>query len=226
MGIRLGAHEFGDHVTAVLEELRETGGRDARVITLEGVIADLDSIAGIEAALDAIAAAASEGEAPLSIRSGRELLVTRTALRREIHRAALTGAFALVLEARDPVERAEEESVVTADFYFSGASTDLEAGGNTIVPLIAYLTPDEEVERPSLSDGTRTLVYDGVLSGGETLTLDGESGRVLLSGEDVTPYTEGELPRLAPGENTLTYAQGTGTGIVMSAELRFRARWW
>jgi len=226
MGIRLGAHEFGGHVTAVSEQLRETGGRDARVISLEGVIEDLESITAIEAALDAIAAAASEDNTPLSLRSGRELLVTRSAFKREIHRAARTGAFVLVLEARDPIERADEEFVAAADFYFSGATAEINAGGNTRVPLIAHLTPDEAVVRPSLSDGTRTLMYEGELEPGETLTLDGESGRVLLDGEDVTPYTAGELPRLDPGENTLTYTHESGTGATMSAELRFRARWW
>ena len=228
MGIQLGLLEFGDRVTAVKERLREVGGRDAREISIKGVVEGLATIVEVEAELDSILEASSDAneEVSLSIRSGRELLVRRIDFKREVHRVVPAGAFELLLEARDPVERSETEVVLTHTYPDTGNDYELGTLGNASAPIYASLTPVSNVTQPALSDGERTLTYDGVLLAGTTLVLDGVSGRVTLDGEDVTPYTDGELPRLETGDNTLTYTHDAGDSSAVDLILRYRDRWW
>ena len=79
--------------------------------------------------------------------------------------------------------------------------------------------------RPS-RDGTRTLAYSGTVADGESLVLDSAAGTASLNGQDVTPYTSGVFPRVAPEGTTLTYVDDATSSHTASVTVAFRDRWW
>jgi hypothetical protein len=56
--------------------------------------------------------------------------------------------------------------------------------------------------------------------------MDGRSGVVTLEGADVTPYTSGEFPRIAPEGTTLTYEDDAASSHTAAVTVAFRDRWW
>ena len=79
MAITLGPVTFDDAHTTAKEKLEEVGGRNERRVTVSGAIVGQNTVAAIEAQLDAILDAASveDFSAELSLRSGRRLFVRR-----------------------------------------------------------------------------------------------------------------------------------------------------
>lgn len=227
MAITLNDYAFGESVCSVQESLKEAGGRDARKVVLKGVLEGLPSIAAIEAELDAIASAGGDvTPVPLSLRPGRVLMVKRIGFARQVYRDALTASFELTLEAPLALEEAEEESLVTGLFDKDNPIITIACGGNTLARPIITLTPAAECVRPSIGIGAAVLTFDGVVGAGEALVVDAAAGVVMLEGEDVTPYTEGTLPLLAPGDNELEYTDESDSPTAVSVSVRFRARWW
>lgn len=228
MVITLGTVTLETEWTTFRERIEEIGGRDAREIVVTGLVTELESVDAIEARLDAIVDAASQTDysAELAVRPGRVLFVRRKAYAREVQREELLGAFALTLEARDPYEWSAAETVVAwtidADPHALAVSTP---GTVEALPVID-LVPQADVSAPAVGDGTRTLTYSGVIAAGQTLIFDSERSRAFLDGEDVTPYTTGEFPRIDPGGTTLTFTDGSASAPAVDAEVRFRDRWW
>lgn len=227
MAITLGVITFDASTTAGRERIEEIGGRDAREIVVSGLIDDEDSLDGVESRLDAIVQAASEENfsAELSLRTGRVLFVRRKAVVREVLREKCAGSFALTLEARDPFEWAAAETVLawTIDADPEAIAVDTLGTAEALpVVRLALATP---VVNPTVGDGTRSLTYEGAVAAGQILFFDSEAASAKLDGEDVTPYTAGEFPRIAPGGSTLTYTDGSAGSPVIAAEIRFRNRW-
>jgi hypothetical protein len=209
--------------TAASEKLEELGGRDGRVILLTGVITG----ANLEAQLDALLAAASESAyVPLSLRTGRHFLVRRTVFERELHLRRQAASFKLTLETDSPFEEAEVESSVPWPVSASGATLELAPAGNAETLPRLTLTATGTLIAPAISDGTRTLRYTGTLAAGDTLVIDAEAATVTLNLDDVTPYTEGELPRLAPASATLTYTDDPDSSHGAFITVAWRERWW
>jgi len=227
MGITLGGYAFGDTVTAVRESLKERGGRDARVVLIKGLLEGFPSVAALEAELDALVAAASDAEeVALTLRPGRRLWVKRTGFVREVYRAALTAAFELSLEASDAVEEAEEESVVAGVYTDTQPSLSVPTLGNTPARPRITLVPSAAVTRPSVGVGDSVLTYEGIVAAGQSLVVDAAAGAVWLDGVDVTPYTIGIPPLLAPGNNAIAYQDETTPTPDIAVTLHFRNRWW
>lgn len=227
MGITLGGYAFGESVTSVRESLKERGGRDARVVSIKGVLEGFTTVAALEAELDALVAAASDAEeVAMALRPGRRLWVKRTGFVREVYRDALTAAFELSLEAPDAVEEAEEESVVAGVYTDTQQTLSVPANGNTPARPHITLVPDGPVTRPSVGVGDSVLIYDGIVAAGQSLVVDAAAGAVLLDGVDVTPYTAGVPPLLYPGSNILTYADESLTIPNIAVAVRFHSRWW
>lgn len=228
MAITLGSVAFDETHTTVREKFEEVGGRDARRIEITGVIVGEHSVADVEAKLDAILDASSleTYEAALSVRAGRRMWVRRAKFRREVSRVTLTGAYELTLEAEDPFE---ESTTATSDEWpvtASGQTRPFTAGGNVFsIPTIT-LVATGTIINPSFSDGTRTLAFSGTVGDGETLVLDGGSGVATLEGSDVTPYTSGAFPRIAPEGTTLTYEDDAASSHTATVTVAFRDRWW
>ncbi len=227
MAIVLGNYSFDEGRVSVAERQEEVGGRDGRVIVLKGMTPALASVAAVEAALDAILAAASDG-APvaLSLRAGRRMWVTRSDFAREVARGSRVGSFALTLTAEVPWEESEAETVQTWSVSASGTGQGLAAAGNTWTPPRVTLTAADDLVCPELSDGDRSLVYPGVVEKGAVIVFDGAAEVITLDGEDVTPYGEGTFPRITPEGVTLTFRDDVTSSHMALVEAAWRDRWW
>jgi len=100
------------------------------------------------------------------------------------------------------------------------------AAGNTFARPRIALTPSADATQPSIGVGERVLACDLLVPAGSTLLVDAAAGKVLLEGEDVTPYTQGLPPLFAPGPNTLVYADHSPAMPTVAVACAFRARWW
>jgi len=227
MAIGLGEYVFNESQVAVTETYEETGGRDGRMIRLKGALDGFASMESLEAGFDQLLTAASEtAETALILRPGRRLWVRRVAFSREINRSALVGTFDLQLEAQSPFEESIEPVTASWAIGASGASqTFVTAGTACALPVIA-LTAAGNVVGAAFGDGSRTIRYPGVVTDGAVLVFDGPKGKITVSGTDVTPYGEGEFPRITPASNVLTYTDDGDSSHQASVTLAHRARWW
>jgi len=228
MAVTLGSVTFDEAGTTVREKLEEVGGRNERRITLSGLVLNEATPAAIEARLDAILDAASleDYSGILNLRAGRRLLVRRDAFKRELRPDELVGAFTLELAARDPFEESAAETLITWTIAASGATQVVTPLGTTDAhPLITLVAGGTLID-PALSDGVRTMTFTGTVATGQSLIFDSAAGRVTLAGDEVTPYTTGEFPRLAPEGTTLTYTDAIGSSHTANATIVFRSRWW
>lgn len=228
MGITLGALALDPLHTHAQEKLEEVGGRDERSIEIRGLLVNVLDAADAEAQLDAIvnAASAEDYSAALSLRDGRRLWVRRAGFTREVSAQPLAASFTLQLAARKPFEESEAERTVEWPIHASGATLALRAEGNMDSPAVITLNASGAVVNPSFSDGERTFAYAGALADGQVLVLDGVSERAALDGVDVTPYTSGLFPLIAPSGTTLAYTDGPGGSHTAVVAVAFRDRWW
>ena len=228
MAVTLGNVTFDEAHTTVREKLEEVGGRNERRITVSGMIADQNTVAGIEAQLDAILDAASVEDflAELSLRSGRRFLVRRNAFVREIQGESLVGSFTLELAAQNPFEESTGTTTENWSISASGQTLVVSSAGNVYArPKITFI-PTGTVINPTFSDGTRIFAFSGTVQNGEKFIVDPEANVVTLQGIDVTPYTTGDFPRIAPEGTTLTYTDDPSSSHTALAILTFRDRWW
>ena len=228
VAVTLGSVTFDAAHTTVREKLEEVGGRDCRAIEIVGFVVGAPTVGDIEAALDAILAAASDEahETELSVRAGRVMWVRRVGFKREVSRETLVGSFQLTLEAEDPFEMSDTEHLSEWEVLESGATHVVAAVGNVFSEPVITLVADGGVVNPSFTDGARQIAYAGTVADGESLVFDGPAGKVTLEGADVTPYTSGVFPRLAPGNTTLTYHDDDSSSHSASVSVAFRDRWW
>ena len=227
MTIRIGALALDERHTVVREAYEQVGGRNTRLITITGMIRGVADRATLEAALDDVMKVVSaDSPVYLSLRSGRRLLARREGFSREVNGTQRTGAYTIELRAEEAWEEAEIATTVGWSIDAPGATLSLENGGT--LPTFPVVTLDTlgTVVAPALSDGVRTLAYGGEIEGGATLIVDGVAGQVWLDDLDITPYTTGDFPVLAPGETVLTYTDGLGSSHLLDGEVTFRDRWW
>ncbi|MCX5758320.1 MAG: hypothetical protein NTU83_07405 [Candidatus Hydrogenedentes bacterium] len=239
MAITLGTVTFDETHTTAQEKHEEVGGRDARRIVLAGLIVGEASVEAIDARLDTILDAASlpaeaggTALAALSLRAGRRLWVQRLAFSREVARGSLVGSFTLQVEAPDPFEESVATHAVDWTISVQGATRTIASTGNVASPAVITIVATGRLVNPSFGDGTATLVYSGIVEAGHTLRFDGVASAggspacVLLDDEDVTPYTSGTFPRIAPEGTTLTYHDDVSSAHTCAATLSYRDRWW
>lgn len=227
MGVTLGDHDFADTIVSAVEKHEETGGRDARRITLTGLLRPPGGAPALEAALDAVLAAASEGQVvPLRLRAGRVLMARRVGHTREVQREAGVARFTLLLEAEDPFEYAEAETVAAWTLDAADATREFAVAGNVAALPRVVLAAAADLARPGFGDGVRAIRLDGTLSAGQTLMVDAAARRLAVDGEDVTPYSAGLFPELAPGGAALSFLQDGTEDAPGEATVSWRARWW
>jgi hypothetical protein len=203
------------------------GGSQTRAIRITGLVRGAGNLTELIEALDTIAKAASENVPTLlSLRGGRRLFARREKFSREVNARALVGSFVLDLRADDAWEEAETLKESLWSIAFSGATRDVTNDGNADAMPMVSLTAENVLHTPALSDGSRTLVYEGTVPIGATLVIDSAQRRVLLDGADVTPYSSGDFPILVPGETTLEYTDDPSSTHFAQAVVSFRDRWW
>ena len=211
--------------TAVREWYETVGGRDRRRIELQGTV-EAASRAKMTETLDAILAAASAADysAALSLRPGRVIHVRRVAFMREPAPDAPQAAFTLQLESEGPFEYAESVTETAWPIADGGAVLTIEPKGNAPALVVVTLEAESDLVKPAIGDGERVMEYLGVAGVGEVIVFDGVEGEVTLNGEDVTPYSAGDFPRLEPGGTALTFtAESGGTAQGQAA---YRDQWW
>lgn len=227
MSITLGTHTFDPATTAIREDHQERAGQDARSIRITGLLANYPDLTTLEAALDTILAAASDTDTtPLSLRPNRQLLVRREKFLREIQRDARSARFELILRADDPFEEATTPLNWPWTIAASGATRNIISSGNAHSPTLITLQATGTLINPTLSDGDRTITYNGTLAPGSIIELDGPRRQARIAEVDVTPYCTGEFPRAAPGTSTFTYTDAPTSAHTAQATLSFHERWW
>ena len=225
MSVVLGSYVFPDAIR-VREEHEELGGRDGRVVLIEGVV-EGSSATVVVGVLAAVMAAASEvEEGVLQLRPGRGLLVRRRGFVREVAADGRTGSFVLRLEARDPFEFSLADTTVNWSVVSSGDTQELSTSGNVWAPLLFTVAAVGDLVEPTFSDGIRTMVYEGIVGDGQVLVLDGALGMATLDGADVTAYTGGDFLRVLPGGTTVTFSDDAGSSHSVSVVVSFADRWW
>lgn len=227
MAISVGGQVFDVATTVAREVYEMVGGKQTRAIRITGLVRGGSSLAELIETLDSIAQFASETvPAEVSLREGRRLFARREGFSRELSPRSRVGCFVLDLRADDAWEESEDLHESPWDIGFSGATVDLSNSGNAAAMPVVTLTAESDLELPTLSDGTRGLSYEGTVPGGATLVFDAALRRVLLDGVDVTPYTTGDFPQLAPGNSTLEYTGDPSGSHFASGVVTFRDRWW
>lgn len=227
MSIRVGGYTFNTRTTVVREQYEMVGGKQTRAIRITGLLRGAADEAALIAALDGITLAVS-AEAPVevSLRPGRRMFARREGFAREVNGRTLTGQFVLDLRA----ETAWEESTAHHESEWaigaSEAELDVENLGNAPAAPVIALTAEAFLVTPGLSDGTRTMVYEGEVDSGATLVFDTENREVRLDGVVVTGYATGDFPVLMHGETTLTYTDDPGSSHQAAAVVTHRDRWW
>lgn len=227
MTIRMGALTLDERHTVVREEYEQEGGRNTRLVTITGMVRGKPNVAAVEAALDGLMDAVS-ADVPvyISLRPGRRVRVRREGFSREVHGGQRTGAYTINLRAEEGWEESETVTTVGWTIDASGATIALENGGTLPTFPLVSLDALGSIEGLALSDGTRTLSYEGEVEAGATLIVDGVAGQVWLDDLDITPYTRGDFPQLAPGETVLTYTDALGSSHLLDGEVTYRDRWW
>ena len=135
-------------------------------------------------------------------------------------------AFTLELEAANPFEEAEDETVLHWAPHVDGDTLVLQNPGTAAAPLHITLEAGNEMAMPRFACGDRSIEYDGVLVPGHTLVLDGAEGLATLDGDDVTPYTAGLFPEARPGDNDLVFTHESDPGNAALVSVRYRPRWY
>jgi len=227
MSITLNNYTFDSHTTSVREDHQEIAGQDGRNIRISGVFVGLADVASIEAALDAVLAAASDDEEGLlSLRSGRQLHVRRLKFTREVQQDGLVGRYELTLRAENPFEESSDATIVPWTITASGATRAITSSGTAPTPALLIVQATGDLVSPTFGDGVRALSYHGLLSAGSVLEIDGVARQARLDGDDVTPYVSGEFPLLLPGANTLSYDDAPASSHLAQVAICFNARWW
>lgn len=228
MAIVLSTVTFGELHTSAREKHEEVGGRDGRRIEISGVIAGEQTLAGVEAKLDAIlqAASAEDYSAALSLRPGRRLWVRRVQFSRDVSPSTRVGSFVLVVEAKPPFEESVNAQTIEWEIDSQEAELPLATQGNACALPILNVAASGTLANPSFSDGTRSILFSGTVQDGETLVLDCGEARATLAGQDVTAYTTGVFPRIAPGGTTLRWADSPDSSHLATVTISLRDRWW
>jgi hypothetical protein len=228
MAIVLSTVTFDELHTSAREKHEEVGGRDGRRIEISGVIAGEQTVAAVEARLDAILQASSSEDytAALSLRPGRRLWVRRVQFSRDVSRSTRVGSFVLTVEARCPFEESIEARSVAWPITTQEAELPVAAEGTAYAPPVLAVVASGTLINPSFSDGTRSILFSGAVQDGQTLVFDCAEGRAILAGEDVTAYTGGLFPYIAPDGTTLRWADGSGSSHQANVTVSLRDRWW
>lgn len=227
MSIRVGDYVFNPRTTVVREQYEMVGGKQTRAIRITGLLRGAADEASLIDALDGITLAVSaEGTVLVSLRPGRQLPARREAFVREVNGQTLTGQFTLDLRAETAWEDSETLHEVDWLIAMSGAEKDLENAGNAVTMPIIQINAEDTLVTPGITDGTRSLTYEGSVEAGSTLLFDGDAREVRLDGVVVTGYTQGDFPQLAPGETTLRFVDDIASSHQATGSIAYRDRWW
>ncbi|MCK5862586.1 MAG: hypothetical protein KAH38_08880 [Candidatus Hydrogenedentes bacterium] len=213
------------HVT-IVEKQRYNNGRWHRNILIRGSADTFESTTQLTEALDLLAAApfASDPVA-LRLRPGRSAAVRLRGFERTRCDNAVAGAFTLELEGVTPWEESDTSQSYEAPVTGNGLVCEITSGASLASPLSLTFTAAGMVLLPRFGDGTRTLLYAGILPNESILQINSAAGKVFLDGEDVSSQVSGSFLQTTPRTTEISFeadAEGTQTGTL---QLSWRERW-
>lgn len=227
--VRIGLYTFPEAALAVRvtrEEILSRVRKTVRLDALLGPFASMEDLLAERATLEGELARLDSGDAHLHLVPGRYHAASRREHQWAIDAHALTFAAHLLLITEDPFERSTDTHEIEADLASIGGAVTISHAGNIPSRPALVLTAAATVQRPVITDGARTLVWDGLLAPGDVLALDADRLTAWRNGtENVLLAISGDFPRIAPGGSTLSCAaQGAGPP---HAALRVTWRdWW
>ena len=106
---------------------------------------------------------------------------------------------------------------------FRGSSGTLENKGIFETPVIIEVLADSgSVENPSITIGEEEVKYNGIISQGETLTINTDKMTVILDNENALANYEGGFPKLPPGNTDISVTADSGNPTVT---FKWHDRW-
>lgn len=227
--VRIGLYNFPEAALAVRvtrEEILSRVRKTVRLDALLGPFASMDDLLAERANLEGELARLDSGDAHLHLVFGRYHAASRREHQWAIDAQALTLAAHLQLITADPFERSIDTHEVEVDLAATGGTLTIPHAGNIPSRPALVLTAAATVLRPALTDGARTLTWDGLLAPGDVLAIDADRQTAWRNGtENVLLDIAGDFPRIAPGGSTLSC---TASGASPpNAALRVTWRdWW
>lgn len=221
--MQLSDYTFRDETTRSVSDLRYVEYRLRREVEIVGILEGFPGLAEFRAevaALDAAVEAFAVDGAEFLRLPGRYLPGRVLRYRKTVDEAARVASFRLVLLSDDRFERSTTLHTVTLEFSASGQSVDVDNAGTAASLPALTLTAGADLVTPSISDGTRTLMYGGTLTAGESLVLDCDAHTAECAGENALPLLSGDWPQLAPGATTLTYTDAGGASGSLRIDYR------
>ena len=95
--------------------------------------------------------------------------------------------------------------------------------GTYKTPVIVKVLADSgSVENPSITIGEEEIRYNGIISQGETLTINTDKMTVILDNENALANYEGGFPKLPPGNTDVSVTADIGTHKVT---IKWHDRW-
>ncbi len=227
--VTIGDYSFPERSTAVDIESKFIDGKLKKIVRIDAIVLGSGSASDFSANIEDLEGEVERfdrGEADLSVTSGRYYRGTRLALRRTVDSESKFGAFEILLLTDDRFERSsalhEEEKTITA----SGDTLTVSQEGNADALPEITLTATGDLVYPTLSDGTRSLTYNGTISAGSVLVIDADAKTAILDGEtNALPKITGSFPVLSPGDTTLTYTDNEDSSHDAVLVVRFRDTW-
>ncbi len=229
MRVQVGEYTFPAERTFVNTATREVLSRvrkDVEIISLlthphcgEALQAEVETLEREFEKLD-------RREAHLSLHEGRYYSGWRRDLQIKVRKENRVASVRAHVLTDDRFERSIEEHVQQVNILQDEVSFDVEQAGNGLAFPSFLITAVGTVVNPQISDGTRTILYEGSFGAGQTLYLDSESRTAVKNGsENVLAAVSGEFPRLSPGVTTLTYRDGPVSAHDAQLEVWYRDLW-
>ena len=88
--------------------------------------------------------------------------------------------------------------------------------------IVKVLAGSGSVENPSITIGEEEIRYNGVISQGETLTINTDKMTVILDNENALANYEGGFPKLPPGNTDVSVTADSGNPTVT---FKWHDRW-
>ncbi len=224
----LGDYTFRSDSTRVLSDLRYVEDRLRRQVEIVGLLSEFathDDFAAELSELDTAVEAFCNGSATLTLTEGRQLSGSVLRYRKTVDELERSVTFRLIVLSEDRFERSIELHEENLAIDASGDAIVLANAGTADSLPELTLSAIGALINPSVSDGLRTLIYQGTLSPGDALALDSDAHTATLNGGNALAAVSGDWPRLAPGETTLTYTDQAGSSHSATLLVQYRDYW-
>ena len=225
----LGSFNFPEKRTFVRSRIREVLSKVRREIDIYSLLIGYGNLENLEQDLEILEGELEKfnrKEVTLSLHPGRYVSGWRRDYQRVIEPRHKAASLHLLILTDDRFERSIEEHQETLILSASGQSIEISQEGNGEAFPRLVLTATGTLIHPAISDGTRTLSFQGQLEPGMSLHLDSDFHTALINGsENVLQSLSGEFPLLDPGTTQITYTDHSSSTHSGTLEINYRDLW-